>query len=201
MNLEVKEEPITALEEYAVIPIAFEVTKVFDVEDGSNGRGDFVLIERTLDVPYVKDYDSINGEAPHQWTERFDLSNWGIFAARVDGRRVGGAAVACNTPGLDILEGREDLAVLWDIRVAPEARGQGAGAALFKAAELWAKARGCRQLKVETQNTNVPACRFYARQNCVLAAVRRSAYPSLPDEIQLFWHKALLHDGTSGSRA
>jgi GNAT superfamily N-acetyltransferase len=90
-----------------------------------------------------------------------------------------------------MLEGRRDLAVLWDLRVAPEARGQGVGAALFQAAEAWAAARGCRQMKVETQNVNVPACRFYASQGCVLGAIHRFAYPELPHEVQLLWYRDL----------
>jgi hypothetical protein len=40
---------------------------------------------------------------------------------------------------------------------------------------------------VETQNINVPACRFYARQGCVLGAIHPDAYPDLPDEVQLLW--------------
>jgi hypothetical protein len=52
-------------------------------------------------------------------------------------------------------------------------------------------ARECRQLKVETQNINVPACRFYARQGCVLGVIDRFAYPTLPDEVQLLWYKDL----------
>jgi GNAT superfamily N-acetyltransferase len=59
---------------------------------------------------------------------------------------------------------RSDLAVLWDIRVQPERRGRGVGKALFYASVDWACRRGCRQLKVETQNVNVAACRFYASQ-------------------------------------
>jgi hypothetical protein len=49
----------------------------------------------------------------------------------------------------------------------------------------------CRKLKVETQNINVPACRFYASQGCVLAAVNRMAYREPQDEIQLLWYKDL----------
>ena len=63
---------------------------------------------------------------------------------------------------------------------------------------MWAAARGCRRLKVETQNINVPACRFYERQGCVLAEVRRDAYPELPGEIQLLWQKAVSHAGPPG---
>lgn len=191
MRVEVIEEPATALKEYATIPIAFEVTAVFDVAGGGDGPGKFVLTERRLDAPYVKDYDAIGGEDPTGWAARFDISNWGLLAARAGGRRVGGAAVAFDTPALDLLEGSRDLAVLWDIRVSPEARGRGVGSALFRAAEAWAGARGCRRLKVETQNINVPACRFYMRQGCVLGAVNPLAYPGLPGEVQLLWYKQI----------
>ena len=90
-----------------------------------------------------------------------------------------------------MLEGRRDLSVLWDIRVAPNARGRGVGSALFERVEAWALAQGCRQLKVETQNINVPACGFYARHGCELRAIHHAAYPELPEEIQLLWYKDL----------
>ena len=190
MIVEVSEESPAALVELARIPISFEVRSVLGVAGPDEG-GDFVLTERSLSVPYVKDYDAIGGEGPTRWARRFDVSKWGFLAARVEGRPVGAATVAFDTPGVDMLEGRRDLAVLWDLRVAPDARGQGVGSALFRAAEAWARARGCTELKIETQNINVPACRFYAAQGCVLRAVDRDAYPELPDEIQLLWYKEL----------
>jgi len=187
MTVEVIQEPIASLQEYGNIPNAFEVELVLDVSEKL--PDEFVLTERRVDVPYVKDYDAINGEHPSQWAKRFDVSNWGLFAARMGGRRVGGAAVAFNTPGLTMSEESARPAVLWDIRVSPQSRRQGVGSALFRAAEVWARTRGCKQIQVETQNINVPACRFYARQGCILAAVHRFAYPGLPDEIQLLWRK------------
>jgi GNAT superfamily N-acetyltransferase len=190
MTIEVREEPVTALVEYARVPISFQVLRMLDVTPIDGGFGGFTLSERAVAVPYVKDYDA-DDAGPARWPERFDLSNWGLLVARIDGRLVGGAAVAFDTPGLMMLEGRRDLAVLWDIRVAPEVRGQGVGAALFHAAEAWAAARGCQQLKVETQNINLPACRFYARQGCVLGAIHRFAYPELPHEVQLLWYRDL----------
>ena len=190
MKIDVFEEPTATLAEYARIPIAFEVSQILAVEaDGPIG---FAFSKRFLDVPYVKDYDAITGEGPAQWARRFDLSNWALFAAYAEGRRVGGAAIAFKTAGLEMLEGREDIAVLWDIRVAPEARGQGVGSALFQAAEAWAKAKGCHQLKVETQNINVPACGFYQAQGCVIGTIRPFAYPEFPKEIQILWYKDLV---------
>jgi GNAT superfamily N-acetyltransferase len=90
-----------------------------------------------------------------------------------------------------MLEGRSDLAVLWDVRVAPPARGRGVAGALFRAAEDWARAQGCRELKVETQHVNIAACRLYARHGCRLAQVNPGAYAELPGELQLIWRKPL----------
>jgi GNAT superfamily N-acetyltransferase len=162
-----------------------------DVTSHDDGPGGFALSERRLEVPYEKDYDAIAGEGPLQWARRFDLSNWALFTARFAARIVGGATVAFDTPGLTMLEGRHDLAVLWDIRVSPDARRQGVGSALFEKVEAWAKLHGCRQLKIETQNTNVRACRFYERQGCRLWAIHRAVYSDLPEEIQLLWYKDL----------
>jgi len=175
------------LADYAQIPIAYEVREIMEVV--ADGRGGFTLSARRLDTPYVKDYDAIRGEGPATWPQRFNLSNWALFAAYLNGRRVGGAVLAFRTAGLTMLEGREDLAILWDIRVSPEVRGQGLGSALFRAAEAWAGAKGCSQLKVETQNVNVPACRFYEAQGCVIGAINRRAYPDLPDEVRILWNR------------
>jgi GNAT superfamily N-acetyltransferase len=191
MKIEIKEESLATFREYAGIAIAFKVDKVFDIKELRNDSGKFSLIERVLPVPYVKDYDAISGEHPVQWAKRFDISNWGVFAAWTEGKRIGGAVVVFDTPELAVLEEHRDLALLWDIRVAPEARRHGVGSALLQAVESWAKARGCRQLKVETQNINVTACTFYAQHKFTLTTVNRFAYPDLPDEIQLFWYKEL----------
>jgi GNAT superfamily N-acetyltransferase len=189
-RVEIREEPLSALAEHAKIPIAFEVDRVLDVDalDPEGGRCE--LVERALAEPWVKDYDAL-GNRPTDWARSFDVSRWGLLSAWVEGRRAGGAVIAFATPGLHVLGGREDLAVVWDLRVSPELRGRGVGSALFAAAENWARARGCRELEVETQHVNVPACRFYARQGCTLRAVHRLAYPELPGEVQLLWGKDL----------
>lgn len=179
------------LAQYATIPIAFEVTEVFDVASSAERAGAYVLTAGGVPTPYVKDYDALPGEEPRNWPRSFDISRWGMFLAGLDGRLVGAAAVAYGTAGVEMLEGRSDLAVLWNIRVAPALRHRRVGAALFNAAEAWAVSKGCGQLKVETQNTNVPACRFYARQGCVLRTVKAGVYRAFPGGVQLFWYKDL----------
>ena len=83
------------------------------------------------------------------------------------------------------------MAVLWDIRVVPGARGAGVGSALVWAAAAWARARGCAWLTIETQNVNAAACHFYQQMGCTLGAIDRFAYPGLRGEVQLVWWKAL----------
>lgn len=189
--VEIREEPASRLEEHARIPIAFEVDRVFDVRLREGGLAGFDLVERPLPVPWRKDYDALPANRPVDWPRRFDVSRWALLSAWVAGRRAGGAVVAWRTPAMSMLDGRGDLALLWDLRVAPELRRRGVGSALFAATERWAAARGCRQLKIETQSVNVPACRFYASRGCELGGVRRFAYPELPEEAQLLWYKAV----------
>lgn len=191
MIVQIRQEPLSALADYTYVPTAFEVRERFKVITPNAGLGGLHLLAERVVEPYVKDYDAEPGQHPTAWPARFDLARWGILAAWADGKRVGGAVVAWSTPSLEMLEGRSDLAVLWDLRVLPDLRRQGVGTSLFQAAEEWAQARGVRWLKIETQNVNVSASRFYSRQGCTLGAVHRFAYPTLPDEAQLLWYKAL----------
>jgi GNAT superfamily N-acetyltransferase len=190
MIIEVTEDRERDLAAYASISIAYEVRELFDVSRHGAVPDGFALAARRVDTPYMKDYDA-DGVGPETWGSRFDLSHWRIFVARALGRRVGGAAVVFRAPDVDMLGGDPELALLWDIRVAPEARGHGVGSALVATAEAWAAANGARWLEIETQNVNVPACRFYSARGYVLRAVDPHAYPSLPNETQLLWRKAL----------
>jgi GNAT superfamily N-acetyltransferase len=191
MNIEISEAPIVSVAELELVPISFTVDRVCDVLAPNHGTDGFVLSERSIEAPYVKNYDGIPGEGPAQWARRFDISNWGFIRAQSKSRLIGGAVVAFNTGDVAMLEGRRDLAVLWDIRVSKDVRGKGVGSGLLRASEAWAISKGCRQFKVETQNINVPACRFYEGHGFVLRAVDRLAYPEFPGEIQLLWFKEL----------
>ena len=156
------------------MPIAFEVKSRFRVERVANGLGGFRLVEETVDPPYTKDYDQPDG--PERWTRQsWDLSNWILLGAFLGDER-NGAIVAFQVDGLNYCEGREDLVGLWDIRVRPEYRGQGVDRMLYQHAETSARNRGCTQLKIETQNVNVAACRFCARIGVRLGKVHLYAY-------------------------
>ncbi|MBO0727808.1 MAG: GNAT family N-acetyltransferase [Acidimicrobiaceae bacterium] len=189
--MNIAEESIQRLDEHAQVSIAFLVEKILVtslMEGGLRGMG---LTEETVGRPWLKDYDAADGEGPTRWPKRFDVSHWGLIAAHDGDRRVGGAVIAFDTPGVHMLGERDDLAVLWDLRIQPEHRAAGIGTLLFHAVEGWARNRGCRLLKVETQNINLPACYFYRRMGCSLVSIDCLAYPDLPDEAQLIWAKQL----------
>jgi len=136
MSLDIREEALTpaALSEHAAIPIAFVVDRILEVRLLDGGLGGMSLAEAAVTDPYVKDYDAIEGAGPQCWPGRFDVSHWVLIAARRDGASAGGVVIAGQTPGLHMLGGRDDVAVLWDIRVSPRERGAGIGSALFRAA-------------------------------------------------------------------
>jgi GNAT superfamily N-acetyltransferase len=172
VQIEIAVEGADALSAYASIPIAYQIIEVLD-PDSPSDSGDLPFTSKAVDVPIVKDYDAEPGNHPLDWRARLDVRTWGFLAARSGGHRVSGAVIVTRNPDIEMLDVRDDLALLWDIRVAPAARNQGVGAALLAAGESWARSRSARVLKVETQNTNVPACRFYASHRFVLRAVRR----------------------------
>lgn len=185
LNLRVVEENAHALGEYGTIPISFSTAKRLSI-DG---------LQRSLLDPHpiaerFKDYDCL-GEAPATLPDRFNIKTWGILSAFVGDTRVGGAILAWKTEGVDMLQGREDLVIMWDLRVHPEFRGEGIATALFQAALGWARERGCSELNVETQDINVGACGFYKKMGCRVISVEADAYGPELDEAKVIWSLAL----------
>ena len=181
MQLQIVEGPVVGLDVYASIPISFVVRSRVDLDQLWLGEFGEIPCE-----PKTKDYDSLESVATLD--KRFDVSTWVMLRAQTPEQEhsVGGAIVAWNSPELDMLDGRKDLAVLWDIRVHPIFRGQGVGRALFDHASMWARRKGCSEMRVETQDTNVDACRFYRQMGCRILTIEDKAYPFL-DEAKIIW--------------
>jgi len=194
MLIQIKKINLDDLAQYATVPMAFEVQSVLKVDQIQDGLGGLALREEKLETPYIKDYDADFGNTPTLWAGQFDLQNWGIFLGIQDNQPIAGIAVAYRTPDTDLCEGRDDLAVLWDIRVHPHYAQRGIGSQMFQHGVTWAREKGCTQLKIETQNINIPACRFYAKQVCHLGSIHQYAYQASPDvqhEMMLLWYLKL----------
>lgn len=193
MPLEVTEIGSEGWDRYAQISGDFLVDRVFQCQLLDGGLGGIALRERAVESPYKKnEFDP--GDVPAGWAKDFDLQGWGVFLATDAGRPVGGAAVAPPSQGMVGVERRTDAAFLFDIRVSADRRRQGVGKALISRCAQWAKSRGFRFLVIETQNVNVPACRFYAASGAELIEIRRLGYvhcSEVAKEAMLIWQLAL----------
>ena len=178
------------LGEYGKVPMFVNVQTRLRLEHFDDDLMGLGLVEEPVHPSYIKSYEDPN-ETPSSWAARWDLSSWGFVVATQDDRVVGGCVIAYRTNGVNMLEGRDDVAVLWDIRVHPSLQRCGIGSRLFEQAVAFAQERSCKYLKIETQNVNVPACRFYQRQGCYLGGIREHAYKELPHEIELLWYLPL----------
>ena len=183
-NIVYKEITIDQLDEYGNIPFYYKTTKRYKLKKINNGLGGILL--ELKDVPeFSKDF----GKKVNHWKEMFDLSNWKFFAAyNEDGEMIAGCTVATKTSNCNMLEKRDDLALLWDIRVSDEYKRKGIGQHLFNIAKDFAIENGFKQLKVECQNTNPAAVNFYHKHGMKLGAINEYAYKEYPNEAQLLWY-------------
>ena len=175
---------IDKLEEYGNIPFYYDTTKKYELIKINNGLGGIKM--ELVDVPeFHKDF----GTRTSRWSELFDLKNWKFFVAyNENNKMIAGCTVATKTNNCNMLEKRDDLAVLWDIRVSDEYKHQGIGQNLFNMAKEYSKNNGFKQLKVECQNTNPAAVNFYHKQGMILRSMNEYAYPDCPNEVQLLWY-------------
>ncbi len=175
------------LGQYDAVPMLVHVTSHFVLDKLDRGLGGFLIKEIPVE-PYTKDYGVYERAADYE--KRFDVTHWAFFMAFDGDNPVGAATVVSRTPEVNMLEGRDDLAVLWDIRVDDAYKRQGIGQRLFDMAADWARSEGFRQLKIECQNINVNAVRFYHKQGAVLCSFNEYAYrePDCRHEIQFLWY-------------
>jgi len=173
MSIEIREVKYDQLGDYEQIQMIVEITSLYQLVLLDNGLKGITFNE----VPVShRINDPSTGEGPKEWAQMFNLENWGFFIAYDKNLPVGAIALAYKTEGCKMLAYRDDLVVVWDIRILPEYKKLGIGSRLFSLTEDWAKSRGCKLLKVETQNNNVNACKFYAKQGFTLGEISKYAY-------------------------
>ena len=139
--------------------------------------------------PYIKDMSIY--EIATEYEKQFDISNWVVFMAFDNDKAVGGITIVSRTKEVDMLSNRDDLAVLWDIRVDDAYKRQGIGKSLFDMAVEWSKNQGLKQIKIECQTDNIPACNFYHKQGANLCTLDEYAYYNdltCRHETQLIWY-------------
>lgn len=127
-EIDIIEEPMTALDEYSRIPCSFIISRMMEVRELDGGIGGLSLAEKDIASPREENYDLF---PPSKWTEWFDLSSWVVISAFSAGVRVGGCVLAYESDVVKELGGGTDMTVLFDIRVAPAFRRHGIASRLF----------------------------------------------------------------------
>jgi len=128
--------------------------------------------------PYEKQYPHEVGE----YDSYINQSNSAIFLAYMNEQIAGRVVLKKNWNGFGYVE---------DITVNRPYRKQGVGQQLMQQAVEWAKEEGLPGLMLETQNNNVPACRFYERFGFKLRGFDTELYRALmptTDEVALYWY-------------
>lgn len=107
-----------------------------------------------------------------------------------------GAYHESNCVGLALAEPQRWNNSLWilEFHIDPHYRGRGVGGRLMERITEHARRAGFRTIVCETQNTNVPAIRFYERMGFAIEGIDLSYYSNteLPsEEIAIFMKKRL----------
>lgn len=174
---------------YDKIPMLVHVNTVLVPKAVVGGLGGILFEELSVE-PYVRDISHY--EVASDYAKDFDISNWAVFMAFDGDKPVGGVTAVSRTKEVNMLDNRDDLCVLWDIRVDDAYKGTGIGTKLFNMVVEWSKENGLTEIKIECQTNNISACKFYAKQGAVLRAFDEYAYINDPDareyEMQVIWY-------------
>jgi len=183
-----KEVDKSYFELYDKVEMNVPVRSKYIVERIDSGLGGVLLKEVKVE-PYTKDLSIY--ERAIEYEKQFDISNWRFYMAFDGDMPIGAMTIAGTTNGMNMLAGRDDACVLWDIRVDDAYKYQGVGQKLLDMGIFGAKEDGYRQMIIECQNNNIPACKFYKKQGAVLSKIDMYAYysePEIRDEIQFVWY-------------
>ena len=129
----------------------------------------------------VEPYEKILTVDPEDYTTFIDNPQKVIFFADVDDKPVG---------QIKLVPWWNKFAYVEELVVDTDFRGQGVGNALMSRAIAWARQQGFPGITLETQDNNVPACKFYEKCGFVLSGFDLYTYKNLdnPTEIALYWY-------------
>lgn len=132
--------------------------------------------EEKFSERYVKQYDNEDIDSTY-----IDDPGKAVFLYYTDHKCIGQIRLCSNWNGYALVE---------DIGVCSSWRKKGIGTKLLEKAVQWAKQNHHIGLMLETQDVNVSACRFYAKNNFIIGGVDTMLYSkfSTAHEKAIFWY-------------
>jgi streptothricin acetyltransferase len=133
------------------------------------------------EVPaFIKKYPERDRQ--YDYSDYIDNPNRAIYLAYHGERAVGQIILSTSWNNYALIE---------DIRVDISYRKQGIGTRLIGYAKEWAKQRGLAGLRLETQNNNIRACRFYESCGFHIGGFDQILYKGIQDdtiEVALYYY-------------
>ncbi len=160
--------PLTSLDRNRYLELSggyWSSQKYAITKNESDGETTISMHLQTLDIPYEKRW-----KPDHEEVVRYErVIEQGYSAGAYDGERLVGIAIAEKQTWNRTL-------CIWEFHIDSECRGQGVGRQLMEYVASIGQKAGCRVMVCETQNTNVPAIRFYRKVGFEVGAIDLSYY-------------------------
>jgi streptothricin acetyltransferase len=131
---------------------------------------------------YLDEWEEMSNE---DYSAYINNPNQIIFLAFIENQVVGQITAKRNW---------NEYACIEDLHVDKPYRGQGVGRKLIEQAKQWARDSAMPGLMLETQNTNVRACKFYENCGFVIGGFDLYLYKGIDkqqDEIAMYWYLML----------
>jgi streptothricin acetyltransferase len=175
-------KPITTLDTYALQQLitGYTAHEKYVVNKTADAQRTAITLELvSLVTPYVKVYDHLDADTLEHYGK---VAQQGWTYGAFDGETLVGIALTEHHVWNSTLW-------VWDFHVAEARRGNRIGQRLMEQLATRCRAEGIRAIICETQNTNVPAIRFYRKVGFTLEGVDLIYYTNedYPDgEIAVF---------------
>ncbi len=163
---------------------AYQSESILVVEHyGAGITSGWRLVEQKLPVPFDKgslyDFGETEQEATRERLQRSDDTY--LRVAKLNRRLIGLLEME--------IRGWNNTVELVNLRVDLDFRREGLGRRLWHLGLAYARQAGVRAMMIETQNTNLAACKFYERMGCQLVGLNEAFYTNdgAATEIALFW--------------
>ncbi len=152
--------------DFSRIVTGYTTTQIYAVEKVETPERTTISLDlRELDTPFVKTYQ----HATTQIAYYRSLLGEGLSVGAYDGKRLIGLGIADRQDWNGTL-------VLWEFHVALSYRGQGIGRRMMDGLVATATRGYLRAISAETQNTNVPAIRYYRKVGFTMESIDLSYY-------------------------
>ncbi len=144
----------------------------------------------TIEVPVTR---KRYGRDERDYSEYVSTPDRVVYLAYMDGQIAGQLVLRKNWNGFAYIE---------DITVDIRFRRKGIGQALISQAEEWARCHKLVGIMLETQDNNVPACKFYESCGFQMRGFDSYLYKGIErvrDEVALYWYVLFSEKGESGT--